>query len=184
MPFTVLSSATAAAKLLVGPVLTSSRPSLCWSIGSPVGHAASVNGAVPDGKRAMNAFVGHPVALSHAAWTSLVFPGSNSPGVTVWNVDGSPVVLSSDRSTFSALPPDAAPETRPAVAATSSVTNGTFFSRFLTSATSLYGLSYLLVCLGRLASPPCGRCARGPWHSHRGGRPSRHVQSHTFFRLK
>src|SRR5205809_476277 len=160
MPFTVLSSATAAAKLLVGPVLTSSRPSLCWSIGSPVGHAASVNGAVPDGKRAMNAFVGHPGALSHAAWTRSVFPGSNSPGVTVWNVDGSAVVLSSDRSTFSALPPDAAPETRPAVAATSSVTNGTFFSRFLTSATSLYGLSYLLVCLGRLASPPCGRCAQ------------------------
>src|SRR5436309_1129971 len=75
-------------------------------------------------------------------------------------VGGSAVVLSSDRSTFSALPPDAAPETRPAVAATSSVTNGTFFSRFLTSATSLYGLSYLLVCLGRLASPPCGRCAQ------------------------
>src|SRR6266404_5686406 len=101
MPLTLLSSATAAALLPVGPVLTSSRPSLCWSFESPVVQAESVY--VPVGVVA-----GYVPALAAASSVA------------------------------------------------SSATNGAFCSRFLTSATSLYGLSYLLVCLGRPASPRAG----------------------------
>src|SRR5207253_9142922 len=82
VPFTLVSSAVAAAKLLVGPVFTSSNPSLWWSLRSPVGHAASggTDIVVPVVKSKMNALVGHPSPLSHVAWTRYVFPGSKSAG--------------------------------------------------------------------------------------------------------
>src|SRR6266550_1615526 len=75
MPFTLVSSAVAAAKLLVGPVFTSSKPSLWWSLESPVRHAESANGAVPptpvksEFGTAMNALVAQPSPLSHVDWT-------------------------------------------------------------------------------------------------------------------
>src|SRR6185437_3503541 len=99
MPFTLMSSAVAAAKLLVGPVFTRSKPSLCWSFKSPVGHAKSVYGAEPptpvkvEFGSAMLAPVGHPIPLSHAAWTRYVLPGSKSTGWTCLKLPGGSVVV-------------------------------------------------------------------------------------------
>src|SRR2546423_7225915 len=78
IPLTSFRSAPAAALLLVGPVLTRSRPSVALSFGSPVVHAASVY--VPVGLVAGYATtlapVGQPRPLSHAALRRLVLPGS------------------------------------------------------------------------------------------------------------
>src|SRR4029077_5664391 len=71
MPLTLISSAVAAAKLLVGPVLTSRRPWLRLSFESPPGQAVSIYGAVPPTPVklafgvAMNPLVTQPIPLSH-----------------------------------------------------------------------------------------------------------------------
>src|SRR5213080_3456333 len=61
-------------------------------------HAASVNGSkwsmpVPlMFEMAVLALVGHPIPLSHVAWTRYVLPGSKSAGWTWWKFPGGSVV--------------------------------------------------------------------------------------------
>ena len=98
MPFTLISSATAAAKFSVGPVFANRRPSFRWSFESPDGHAVSVYGAVPatpvklELGIAVNPFDTQPIPLSQEAWTRYLFPGSKSEGITFLKFPGGSVV--------------------------------------------------------------------------------------------
>src|SRR5438067_10401872 len=82
MPLTPLILAPADAKLAVGPVFASTRPSLRRSRGSPFRQAGSVYvpEVVPSFVRAA---VGQPMPVFHSAATRKVLNGSNSNGTTV-----------------------------------------------------------------------------------------------------
>ena len=46
---------------------------------------------------AVLALVGHPIPLSHVAWTRYVLPGSKSAGWTWWKFPGGSVVVGGGR---------------------------------------------------------------------------------------
>src|SRR5438132_6598299 len=77
----------------------------------------------------MNALVGHPMPLSHAAWTRFVLAGSYSCGLTAWNFPGGSRAVSICRSSFDEVSADACPPamTRLLAASTSRVRTTLFF---------------------------------------------------------
>src|SRR6267142_240291 len=90
----------AAAKFGVGPVLTRSRPSLCLSRRSPVGHAPSVN-PFELAPSFTVAPVGQPAPFTQRAATRSLSNGSNTTGVTARNrrSSSSPRALSARANT-------------------------------------------------------------------------------------